>query len=245
MKAFKARVDEAGSSSGQLPSPDIFGKSLYVFYIGQNDFTGNLASIGISGVQRYLPQVVAQSDAAIKEIYNLGGRSFLVFNIGPIGCYPAFIVGLPHSDSDFDEFGCLASYNNAVVNYNEMLKDKLSETRKSSPNASIVYVDIHSVILDLFRRPKDHGLMYGPKACCGQGGGKYNFNPQVGCGNSKEINGSAVRAEACGDPQNYVSWDGTHTTDAANRLITHAILSGSYSDPPFELNKRCDIQPIG
>lgn len=54
------------SSGSKLPSPDIFGKSLYTFYIGQNDFTSNLASIGIRGVQQYLPQVVSQIAATIK-----------------------------------------------------------------------------------------------------------------------------------------------------------------------------------
>lgn len=50
----------------KLPSPDIFGKSIYTLYIGQNDFTSNLGSIGIGGVQEYLPQVVSQIAATIK-----------------------------------------------------------------------------------------------------------------------------------------------------------------------------------
>lgn len=56
------------SSAGEakLPPPDIFGKSLYTFYIGQNDFTGNLASLGISGVKQYLPEVVSQIASTIK-----------------------------------------------------------------------------------------------------------------------------------------------------------------------------------
>lgn len=43
-----------------LPAPDVFGKSIYTLYIGQNDFTSNLGAIGISGVKQYLPQVVGQ-----------------------------------------------------------------------------------------------------------------------------------------------------------------------------------------
>jgi hypothetical protein len=52
--------------STKLPSPAIFGKSLYTFYIGQNDFTSNLAAIGIGGVKQYLPQVVSQIAGTIK-----------------------------------------------------------------------------------------------------------------------------------------------------------------------------------
>lgn len=50
----------------KLPSPDVFGKSLYAFYIGQNDFTGSLASLGISGVKQFLPELVSQISSTIK-----------------------------------------------------------------------------------------------------------------------------------------------------------------------------------
>ncbi|KAJ8529254.1 hypothetical protein K7X08_036089 [Anisodus acutangulus] len=101
-------VDFLGEN-GNLPSPDIFGKSLYTFYIGQNDFTGNLARLGISAVKEFLPQVVSQIASTIKEIYALGGRTFWLLNLAPIGCYPAFLVELPHNTSDIDQFGCLIS----------------------------------------------------------------------------------------------------------------------------------------
>ncbi|MCD9646566.1 hypothetical protein HAX54_036502 [Datura stramonium] len=245
-KEFKAKVDQLQTKGNtNLPPSDIFGKSLYTFYIGQNDFTGNLASSGISGVKQYLPQVVSKITSTIKEIYGLGGRTFLVLNLAPIGCYPAFLVQLPHESSDIDEFGCLTSYNNAVVDYNNMLKDALAQTRKDLSDANVVYADTHAVLLELFQHPTSHGLKYGTKACCGQGGGAYNFNQQVYCGNTKEINGQTLSATACEDPYNYVSWDGIHATEAANKLTADAILKDSYFDPPFSLHKFCDIQPIG
>ncbi|KAH0733243.1 hypothetical protein KY290_002355 [Solanum tuberosum] len=246
MKEFKVKVDELPrKGKSNLPSPNIFGKSLYTFYIGQNDFTGNMARLGISGVKEFLPQVVSQIASTIKEIYALGGRTFWVLNLAPIGCYPAFLVQLPHNTSDIDQFGCLISYNNAVVNYNNMLKAALAKTRKELADANVVYVDTHTVLLELFQHPTSHGLRYGTKACCGYGGGLYNYNQQVFCGNTKQVNGKTVTAKACNDPQNYVSWDGIHATDAANKLTAYAILNGSYFDPPFPLHKYCDIQPIG
>ncbi|KAK6158828.1 hypothetical protein DH2020_006142 [Rehmannia glutinosa] len=246
MKQFKVKVDELHSSGkAKLPSPDIFRKSLYTFYIGQNDFTGNLAYIGISGVKQYLPEVVSQIASTIKEIYALGGRTFLVLNLAPIGCYPAFLVELPHQSWDIDSFGCMISYNNAVIEYNSMLKEALRQTRNEIPDANVIYADIHSVMLDLFQHPTSHGLKYGTKACCGYGGGAYNFNQQVFCGNTKWINGQNLTATACNDPYNYVSWDGIHATEAANKIVANAILNGSYFDPPFSLHKFCDIQLIG
>lgn len=96
---------------------------------------------------------------SFQEIYALGGRTFLVLNLAPIGCYPAFLVELPHNSSDIDSFGCMISYNNAVVDYNTMLKEALRQTRIDIPDANVIYADIHSVMLELFQHPTSHGLL--------------------------------------------------------------------------------------
>lgn len=92
------------------------------------------------------------------------------------------------------------------------------------------------------------GLVYGTKACCGYGGGAYNFDQHVFCGYSNWIDGKEITANACTDPQNYVSWDGIHTTEAANKLLVQALLqnpnASSYFDPPFSFRHYCNIQPI-
>ncbi|WOL02146.1 GDSL esterase/lipase [Canna indica] len=234
----------ASLGNEHLPPSAVFGQALYTFDIGQNDFTSELGSLGIGGVQKYLPEVASQIAWTIKEIHDLGGRRFMVFNLAPIGCYPSFLTELPHNTSDLDVYGCMISYNDAVVEYNKLLNDTLENMRNMLPDAHIIYVDTHSVKLDLFRHPKNHGLVYGTKACCGHGGGAYNFDPQVMCGNSKMISGRNVTATACGDPQNYVSWDGIHATEAANKLVTQAVLTGFHFHPPFPLSLLCDLHPI-
>lgn len=94
----------------------------------------------------------------LKELYELGGHTFLVLNLAPVGCYPALLVQLKHNSSDIDEFGCLVSYNKAVVDYNNMLKEALSQTRKLLPDASVIYVNTHDVLLELFQHPTLHGI---------------------------------------------------------------------------------------
>jgi hypothetical protein len=81
----------------------------------------------------------------------------MVLNLAPVGCYPSFLVELPHNSSDLDEFGCMVSYNNAVVDYNNMLKESLKQTRESLSDASVIYVDTYTVLLELFRHPTSHG----------------------------------------------------------------------------------------
>ncbi|KAG8363282.1 hypothetical protein BUALT_Bualt19G0005900 [Buddleja alternifolia] len=243
---FKAKVVEF-KSQGQtnLPQPNIFGKALYTIHIGHNDIAHDIGSVGAAGVKQYDPQIAYGVTNAIKEVYRLGGRTFLVFNLNPIGCYPASLVQLPHESSDVDPSGCMMSANYAVQEYNNVLKEALRQARQELKDANLIYVDTHSVLLELYQHPTAHGMQHSTTACCGYGGGSYNFNPQVFCGNTNEIEGQKVTASACSDPQNYVSWDGIHHTEAANKMMAYAILSGSYFDPPFSLNQYCDIQPIG
>jgi len=56
------------SSSGtKIPSPDVFKKAIYMFYIGQNDLTSKIAATGsIYGVRDSFPQIVSQINDAIK-----------------------------------------------------------------------------------------------------------------------------------------------------------------------------------
>nr|XP_040251566.1 LOW QUALITY PROTEIN: GDSL esterase/lipase At4g01130-like [Aegilops tauschii subsp. strangulata] len=96
MKELSDRAIAAGGTSGKgknLPPPSVFGDSLYTIDIGQNDFTSNLASQGIEAVKRTLPSVISQISQTIQDLHSTGGaRKFMVFNMAPIGCYPAFLV---------------------------------------------------------------------------------------------------------------------------------------------------------
>lgn len=83
----------------------------------------------------------------------------MVFNLAPIGCFPAFLTELPHDNSDLDEYGCMISYNKAITDYNIMLKENLNLTRQLLPDAHVIYVDTHSVKLELFRHPRHHGML--------------------------------------------------------------------------------------
>ncbi|PIN01561.1 Alpha-L-fucosidase [Handroanthus impetiginosus] len=218
MKAFKSRVEEFKSQeylfSGNtnLPQPDILGKALYTIYTGQWDIAHDVAYLEGIGTRPFEPQIASEIVNAVKELYSSGGRAFLVFNLAPVGCYAAVLTLFSHDESDIDPLGCMSSFNNAVREYNS-----------------------------LYQNPTSQGLQQGITACCGYGGGSYNFDPRVFCRISTEINGQRVTATACSDPQNYVSWDGIHLTENANKIMAYAVLSGSYFDPHFSLNEYCDF----
>ena len=70
-------------------------------------------------------------------------------------------------------------------------------------------------------------------ACCG-GGGPYNVNTSVKCGDPS--------VSACDDPSKYVSWDGVHLTEAAYRWISSGLLQGPYTIP--QINISCISQNV-
>ncbi|KAK2405710.1 FBD-associated F-box protein [Trifolium repens] len=74
-------------------------------------------------------------------------------------------------------------------------------------------------------------LEYGTKASCGYGGGKYNFDPKVYCGNTKEIYGKRVTTTACDEPYRHVSWDGIHATEAAASPLSCFSLHDAIAPP--------------
>jgi phospholipase/lecithinase/hemolysin len=53
-------------------------------------------------------------------------------------------------------------------------------------------------------------------ACCGGGGGPYNFNSTTFCG--------TPGSTACADPSKFISWDGVHFTEAANKYLARGII---------------------
>uniref|UniRef100_I1PZ70 Esterase n=1 Tax=Oryza glaberrima TaxID=4538 RepID=I1PZ70_ORYGL len=89
----------------------------------------------------------------------------------------------------------------------------------------IVYADYYAVVAEMVQAPARLGLRSGIAACCGAGGGEYNWEYEARCG----MRGAA----ACADPSSAVCWDGGHTTEAANRVIAGGWLRGPYCHPPI------------
>ncbi|KAL3814790.1 hypothetical protein ACJIZ3_016058 [Penstemon smallii] len=129
MKLFKERTEE-NKGQGNLPQPDVFGKSLYLIYVGQNDFVGYVSGAGPGGVKQIGPQAVSQTQSAIKLL-------------------PCILGPFPHQSSDIDQAGCMTTYNS-------MLKQAVQQSRGELYDANVIYVDTHSMLLELFQRPTSH-----------------------------------------------------------------------------------------
>ncbi|QCD99519.1 esterase-like [Vigna unguiculata] len=228
---------QGGVFAALMPKKEYFDEALYTFDIGQNDLTvGFLGNMTLQQVNASVPDIVSNFTSNIKNIYNLGARSFWIHNTGPIGCLPLILTNFESAERDM--YGCAKAYNEVANSFNQNLKKALAHLRKDLPTAAITYVDIYSVKYSLFRDPKKYGFELPHVACCGYGG-KYNFSNSVSCGGTTKVNDNDIFVGSCERPSVRVIWDGIHYTEAANKVVYDQISSGAFTDPPIPLNMAC------
>ncbi|KAM3762618.1 hypothetical protein ACB098_01G361000 [Castanea mollissima] len=218
---FKFRSQELRQKGGiyayLLPKGYYFPKALYTFDIGQNDLAeGIFGNMTIEEVNASIPDIVNKLSINVKNIYNLGARSFWIHNTGPIGCLPFIFANFLSAQRD--SYGCAKPYNDVAQYFIHKLKEAIVQLRKDLPLAAITYVDIYSVKYSLYSKPKEYGFELPLIACCGYGG-IYNYSSSIGCGATITVNGSQIFVGSCERPSVRVNWDGIHYTEAANKFV--------------------------
>ncbi|KAG8363939.1 hypothetical protein BUALT_Bualt19G0074500 [Buddleja alternifolia] len=230
---FKDRAAElVAAGVNNLISYDRFGDALYMIDIGQNDIAHSFAK-GLSYVQvvKKIPSILAEIENAVKEIYDAGGRKFWVHNTGPLGCLPQKLALAQNISLGLDSFGCISSYNDAAKLFNEGLHNLCHGLRSEIKDATIVYVDVYSIKLDIIANSTKYGFSSALMTCCGSGGPPYNYDKRVVCG--------FPGYQVCDEASRFVFWDGVHYTEAANALIASNILSMDYSTPRVAFDFFC------
>lgn len=212
---------------------DDFRNALYMIDIGQNDLTGAFNSGPYDQVLQKIPSFISEIKDALWAIYLAGGRNFWVHNTGPLGCLPEKLGTRKPNKTEVDQYGCIASMNEASKAFNSKLEEVVEEVGHQMHNSSIVYVDVYSIKYNLIANSTSYGFEKPLTACCGYGGAPYNFDPKIKC---RDAGCNLCREGG----EQYVSWDGVHYTQAANSIVASAVLSTKYSFPPLGFNFFCN-----
>ncbi|CAM0908009.1 unnamed protein product [Alopecurus aequalis] len=198
-----------------------------LFYLGEigfNDYSFALLSnandtVGLA--VSLVPDIIGVIRSALIDTIAAGARTMVVMGMIPMGCEPELLALLPSSTPGYYDpaSGCIAQFNQVAQLHNRALNRMLAQLRRAYPGTSIHYGDLYHPITALISSPGKYGFAGTPlAACCGGGGGPYNFNFTFFCG--------TPLSTACADPSGAVSWDGIHYTEAANRFVASAMLRG-------------------
>ncbi|KAL6883405.1 hypothetical protein ACP4OV_010819 [Aristida adscensionis] len=213
---FENVVQQLGSSAHERRK--MAASSIFLMgEMGINDyFEALLSNHTIDQVAGLVPHVVGTIRSAITAMIAAGARTVVATSMTPLGCAPYLLTMFP---GDRDAAGCNTRLNGLAELHNRALNQTLAELRRAHPGSSPLYADVYGTLAAAVASPAEYGFGDTPlAACCGAGGGAYNFNFTAFCGDP----GST----ACAEPSKYVSWDGIHFTEAANRFIASAVLKG-------------------
>lgn len=203
----------------------IMARSLFIVgEIGVNDylvaFAGNTT---VREARTFVPHIVGAVRSVVTEVIAAGARTVLVPGMIPLGCEPQLLALYDQSGGaagDHDpESGCIRPLNDLAELHNRALNGMLRELRRAHPGTAVLYADLYGAVAGLIASPRKYGFRGEPLAACCGGSGAYNFNMTAFCG--------AAGTAACADPSEYVSWDGVHFTEAANRHTACATLKAN------------------
>ncbi|XP_068334909.1 GDSL esterase/lipase At5g14450-like [Pyrus communis] len=239
---FKSRTtslsSQAEEQSDRFPIVDDFARALCTFDIGQNDLAaGFRKKFSSEQFEAQITDMINQQANAVRNLYEQGARTFWIHNTGPIGCLAVTLHNI-HSLSPglVDGQGCDKFQNDMARQFNRQLEQKVIQLRKELPLSAITYVDVFAAKYELIGNATKHGFLDKANICCGY----HEHDDHVWCGNKGIIsNGTQVYAGSCEDPSLYISWDGVHYTEAANRWIADQIVGGSFSDVPVPITDSC------
>lgn len=74
-----------------------------------------------------------------------------------MGCLPQKLALVKNISHDLDSFGCISSYNAAAKSFNEGLRHMCIGLRSEMKDASIVYVDVYAIKLDVIANSTKYG----------------------------------------------------------------------------------------
>ncbi|KAG6720754.1 hypothetical protein I3842_03G076800 [Carya illinoinensis] len=198
---------------------EYLSKSIFIFSIGSNDYINNYLEPDIYSTSKYYPpqpfaQLLMDTLAqGFQRLYSLGARKVVIFEIGPIGCIPAFTRTQKHSGQS-----CVHETNQIVSFFNQRLPALLSNLTSTLQGATFVLGEANLLAYDAIRNPSKYGLADSSSPCC-----TTWENGTSGC--------IPFLLTRCPDAYKYFFWDAFHFTEAVSSIIAARCFNTSTCSP--------------
>jgi len=177
---------------------DIDYRTLIVMLAGANDYL--LGTIQPAGIPPINPAVTVDNlRSGITQLYERGGRKFVVFNLPNLGQIPLCL-----------DFNICDSLNQLTLEHNALLTDTLRNLKTEFNDISIIEIDFFSLFKRIVNKPGRFGL----------NGTWQTKGPASGCLLQDPI---TFNPENCNAIETFntqvIFWDEQHPTTAVNKWI--------------------------
>ncbi|XP_075657510.1 GDSL esterase/lipase At3g48460-like [Castanea sativa] len=202
------------------------GKALFwIGEIGGNDYARLFASsIGPATVNnQFTEQVVDHIYTLALALLDKGAKFLVVQGLPPIGCLPLQLTTCLSNDRD--QNGCSASANLVIKGHNDLLQKRLDEIRIHYKDAMILYIDHYSAFKTILKKHQQYQFKEPFMACCGAGGGPFNYLPNLLCG--------AFGTSTCKDSSTHINFDGIHLTENMHLHLSDLFFNQGFCKPSF------------
>ncbi|KAL4362244.1 hypothetical protein GQ457_04G006190 [Hibiscus cannabinus] len=187
-KSTRTGVNFGSSSSGIQPMPPKTKK----IFVRTNDL----------GIYWELDQKRSYHDVekySRYKTYGLGARKFVVNNISPLGCRPAYIHRVSHNTS------CVEDVNRRVATFNDLLPNMLMELETSLKGSTFILCDLYKLFEEVHAQPETYGFTNVVDSCC------------------IDVNGNQTRECApgripCSDRETHAFFDPFHPSQSMHKL---------------------------
>ncbi|CAA0821173.1 GDSL esterase/lipase 5 [Striga hermonthica] len=152
--------------------------------------------------------MIGNLTTVVQEIYNQGGRKFVLLNLLDLGCSP----GLKFLNPDKKTGPCLKNASDIVTLYNEAIDNKARDLRQALPHSKITIFDLAQSVASRTAHPEKYNVTDAHDACCGYD----KYNGRFSCGGTRPFK----KYKVCENPNEYLFWDSFHLTDRAYESIT-------------------------
>ncbi|XP_010654133.2 GDSL esterase/lipase 7 [Vitis vinifera] len=207
------------TSSNELSNH--LSKSIFAILIGGNDYANNYLqpqqynSSSLYNPKQFGELLVKELGNHLKELYYLGARKFVVFEIAAIGCFPAILNKVKPKTR------CVEDTNKLVSIFNKKLANELNLLSTILEGSTFTKAESYRLTYNMLKHPARYGLNETRNPCCMVGD-----NGTGPCIPNKR---------PCQDRDSHLFWDSFHPTQAVHKAIGSQCFNATGLCTPFNI----------
>ncbi|KMT07270.1 hypothetical protein BVRB_6g149000 [Beta vulgaris subsp. vulgaris] len=202
--------------------------SIFLVWVGSNDYLLNYFNTPVQSPQVFAQILIDGLSDKLKRLHELGARKFLVLEIGPLGCIPAY-----RKNGGHDETWCDDDKNSNAKMFNDRLGPMIQALTPTYSDSYFTRGNIYDLSDDAFKNPVKYGLTNVHSSCCTTVPGQI-FNNIV-------CRVLLPWQFPCRNAHEYLFFDGAHPTEASYQILAPPCFNGSDVCVPYNIQQLAQL----